>query len=339
MDSWLTLTGFALTFIDLYDKDHVGACSTESQMNKTKTLYEILGASPQASHEEIQAAHLREVQKLQSQAVDLDPDGTERQLKELHAAYQTLSTYTTRKAYDLQLDPPTAPTPLALTPVPANANSDLWSLKADAVVLRADAAALKADAAMLKADALSIRVGGTPRINVPAPAKGARRVAMSVLTILGAVLAIGMVVQVVGFMLIGSSNKISAAEQAKAHERVIIQEYYQRTGVKAGSKAEVERLEAEEQRAGAARNQAEMARREVARDDRNSDNERKRFVEESRQLAEQVSQKLQRDIERAEMAERLEAERQERRLQEEKLQKEYAERRRIEAERRRLGLY
>lgn len=70
-----------------------------------KTLYEILGILPSASHTEIQAAFRRLVQQHATQNSSSD----DIQLKAIHEAYSTLSDYGRRSGYDASLAARAAP--------------------------------------------------------------------------------------------------------------------------------------------------------------------------------------------------------------------------------------
>ena len=310
-------------------------------MNNKKTLYEILEVSPQASQPEIQIAHLRATQKLQSAPGSRTPVEIETEWKVVNMAFQTLSNEKLRKSYDARLNPQVAhvapvaapaPTPTPQTPptalnsltlVSKVENASALSMKAEAASLKADAATMMAQAALMKADAINLHnSGGSTLKVVNSVGKGLR----FVLTMLGSFFVL------VLFLAWCGSGRKQADE--KAHERLIIEQHYQQYGVRPKSKAEAELMEAEHKR-------TENARREVDREAqkvRDQEREHQRFVEDSRRLGQEVSRKVQYEAERAERQERMEAERKAQQEQQEKFRKEEAERRRLADDRRRLGL-
>lgn len=74
-----------------------------------KTLYEILGVSPNATQSDIQAAFLRLTQQDVSQTSGMDPADADIQIKILKEAYSTLSDNGRRAGYDASLAARTAP--------------------------------------------------------------------------------------------------------------------------------------------------------------------------------------------------------------------------------------
>jgi hypothetical protein len=298
-----------------------------------KSFYELLAVEPNAPLAEIQTAHQRETQKIRAENAGLNAEDMELKLKLLNMAFQTPSNPASRKAYDAQLNPPAE-----LTLVPISKEADVMTLKAEAISLRADAASLKAEAALLKADALSRQFATTPQDIVRSAGKGAKSALKSVLTILGGVLAAGMALQVIFYLMVGSGVKRLSDEEEKAQERVMIQQYYQEHGVRPANRAEVELLKAENRRTEIARREAERAEREAERGKKEKESEYRQFVEESRREGREVSESLRRAEEHAARVAREEAEQQKRAAQMEQQQKEENDRRRIAAERRKLGL-
>jgi hypothetical protein len=292
----------------------------EMKSGSKKTLYEILEVSPTASFAEIQDAHLEATRKLQAENTGLSAERRDLELKLVRMAFQTLSNEKTRQAYGSRLNPQTA-----LVVAPTAAGPEVWSLKAEAASLKADAATLMAEAAMLKADAL-LQTPTTPYKIAAAAGKSFR----FVFTALGGIVAFIMVL-VVAFVWGGAGGRLAADEDAKAKEKIMIQEYYQTHGVRPKNKIELELLEAENQRQA-------KAEREAAREkqkEQSKEREYERSVEESRRLGQQVSDRLRADQERAEREARREAERK----AEEQRRKEEAELERIRRERARIGLH
>ena len=124
-----------------------------------------------------------------------------------------------------------------------------------------------------------------------------------------------------------------ASEAAKrAEDQVVIQEYYQTYGVRPASRAEAELLMQENSRIENERRAAEFA-------ERKTQEEARRFAEESQRQGEEVHENLVRAEQQAiyEEAEKQRYLAEERRMQEEAAQE--AERIHIENERQKLGLY
>jgi len=295
-------------------------------MGSKKTLYEVLGVAPSASPAEIKAAYQHATQKLEAENTGLNAASIELELKLVKMAFQTLGNQKSRQAYDSRLNPPAARAVAAPHAVPPPlADADAMSLQAAAASLKADAASLMAEAALLKADAVSLNVDNAPKRIAAAAGRGLK----FVFTVLGGV-GVVIVALLAALFWVGSANRTIVEEEAKARERVIIQEYYQTHGVRPKSKTEVELLEAESQRAAKAEREAMREKQK----EQQKELEYQRFIEDSRRLGEQVSAKLQRDKEQAERQARYEAEK----ARQEQHMKEEAERRRIENERRKLRL-
>lgn len=292
---------------------------------KKKTMYEILEILPDASDSEIQAAHQRLTQKLQAERNYTNREDTDFMLRVVTVAFNTLSIKRTRDAYDARLAalsaPAIAPT---LSLVPTQPAVDSAALKNEAMSLKAEAMSLKAEAVSLRADVMALKIESAyqapPSISVLqkflkflAPVKGA-------LTIIGSLVAIGMVIQVLFLLLVNRQAERVVSEPSKADEKVMLQDYYQQTGVRAGSKIEVDLLEAQRRR-----------EEKDQRDQQEQDRKYQQFVEESRRMGEQVSADLRRAEEQARYAE----EQKKRQLEQEKREQEEAERLRIEQEKER----
>jgi hypothetical protein len=290
-------------------------------MANKKSLYDILGVAPDAPFSEIEAAYNRASRRLDAPAAGLTEDAKALESKVLKMAFQTLSNVKSRQAYDAKLNPGASFTLLSPLGPP-----ETLSLQAAAVSLKADAASLIAEAAVLKADAVSLNIETTPQKLAGLVAKGVR----ALFTALGAIFAIG-VTLLFSLYWVSSASREKAKEDASASERVMIQEYYQQTGVRAKSRTELELLQAQSRRDAKAQYDTDRQKREAERKER----EYERFVEDSRRQAEQVSENLRREKERAEQEERLASEK----VRMELRMKEEAERRRIENERRKLGLH
>jgi curved DNA-binding protein CbpA len=299
-------------------------------MGSKKTLYEVLNVARDASFAQIQAHHTAELQKLHSPDNGLSPEEAITHMKLVNMAFDVLKDTMSRNAYDAKLNQHSS---VALQPM--SPNSQALSLKVDAAALKADAAAIMAQAAMISAQSMALQ-HGTPHATAGLgglAAGGFGRGLKLALTVLGALVAVGLV------MMALTAGKRSAMrpdleEETKTHEKMVIQEYYQRTGVRANSKIEVDLLEAENRR-------KETVLRDEQRTAEKKEREEQRFAEETRRLSERVSQDLQKDKERAERMARDEDERERReqlRMEETKQLKIEAERLRLRNERRKLGL-
>jgi hypothetical protein len=290
------------------------------QMASKKTLYEHLDVAPDASASEVRAAFLRATQKVKDDP-SLTAENRDLQWKVLKMAFETLSHEKTRRAYDFRLNPE-AWTRLAPPPAPPQT----LSMQAAAVSLKADAASLMAEAAVLKADAFSLQVETTPQKLAALVAQGVR----ATFTAFGAIVTVGIALLFGLYWATSATREVAQAED-NARERVMIQEYYQTHGVRPKTKTELELLQAEDRRTAQAERQAAIERNTEERKQR----EYERFVEDSRRQADQISENLRREKERAEREERRAAEKAVMDLR----MKEEAERRRIEFERRKLGLH
>jgi curved DNA-binding protein CbpA len=289
---------------------------------KKKTMYEMLEVSPNASDAEIKTAYLRVIQKLQSELNDENRGKIEFSLKVVNVAFNTLSVPRTREAYDARLaalNPP-ANSGASLSIVPIASAVDPSSLKAEAMSLKAEAVSLRADVMALKVEA-----------NYPAPAESVLEKSSSMLSpfkkafaIVGTLVAIGMVIQLIFMLMVNRSAVQVVGGNAKAEEKVMLQDYYQQTGVRVGSKAEMDLLEAANRRD----EKAERESKEQERAKQEEVRKYERFVEESRREGERVSENLRIAEERA----RYEEERSLRIQEEEKRRKEDEEYQRIERE-------
>jgi hypothetical protein len=296
---------------------------------KKKSMYEILEISQNASDSEIQAAHQRLSQKLQSERNDTNREDIDFKLRVVNVAFDTLSIKRTRDAYDARLAALNAPDNAAasLSLVPVTPKSETPLLKAEAMSLKAEAMSLKAEAVSLRADVLSLKVDSGYQSPADSVLEKSARVLSPIkkaFTIVGTLIAIGMVVQLLFLLLVNRQAGQVVGEAAKAEEKVMLQEYYQRTGVRVGSKAEMDLLEAANRR----QEQEQRALNEQERAKQEQERKYQQFVDESRREGERISENLRRDEERA----RIEEERNRRQIEEEKRRQEEEENLRIERE-------
>ena len=294
-------------------------------------MYEILEVSPNASYSEIKAAYQRLNEKLHSERSEQNGDDIDFRLKVVNFAFHTLSVPLSRDAYDAQLAP-LKPSENIVAPgnvIALKPNIDAIYLRSDAASLRADAASLRADALLLRADALMLKTSNSTveqnEDSIFAKIKSSFSSLTSplkkILLIFGTLMAMWMVLQVVFLLFASRQSNLAAAETSKAEEKIYIQEYYQQTGIRVGSKAEADLIEAEKRRK---ENDQRSAERELKKQEEDS----RRFAEESRRIGERVSENLRQDEARA----RQEEERRQDKLEQEKRREEMAEINRIERE-------
>lgn len=292
-------------------------------MNRKKTLYEILEISPNAPLEEIQAAHQRLSQKLQSLESQLDREDFEFKQKLANLALATLSDPGARAEYDESIAAQGAPASAA-------AHRNALALRADpeTITRRAEAMALRADALALRADALSIRTDASPlRVGDGEPSMLARVLESlkspfkRVVVAIGTLAATAMIIQVAFlFFAVRKSEQISA-DAARAEEQMILQEYYQKHGVRPKTAAEAKLLEEEHRR-------SERELRLAENEKQRAEEENRRFHESFKRTAEQVSA----DLRYAEENARREEELRKVRLEEERRAREAEERERAQQE-------
>ena len=295
---------------------------------KKKTLYEILAVAADASDTEIQAGYEIVAAKLQSQKDRISADDFDFKLKVVNLAYKTLSTPSSRDAYDAKLAATAAP---AFAPAPALALVPLQP-DAEALTLRAEAMALRADAMTLRADAMVLRTGKAPASFQESRSFTADSepnfsrfapVIRKVLMVLGTLFAIAIVAQLITLMSSGRRADVAAAAAAKASEQAQLQEYFQTHGVRPANKAELDLLEAENRRKASESSTAERLKAKAEQDAR-------RFEEESRRRGEQVAADLRTAELQARDQARREDERREWQQKEDDRMKEQMERVRIE---------
>lgn len=299
-------------------------------MTKKKSLYEILEVANDATYPEIRASFERLLQSLACRQSALNRENYNTQLRLLKVAQNTLSTPTSRDAYDAHLllcHEAAKPQSLALTAT-APADPGTAALRAEALLMRADAMALRADAMGLKADLISGQperhVGIGERPAVSSALKSLRAVLMT----LGTLVALSMVVKLVFLFSMNRQPEAAASARNPNEDKVFLQDYYQTWGVRPASRAEAELMDAERRK----NESATRAQHQMDDAQRRAEQAEHRFEEESRRRGDQVSAELQYAQERAQRAAQLEDER----IEEEKRRKAEAERDHVEAERARF---
>jgi len=294
---------------------------------KKKTLYEILAVSSKASYPDIQAAYQSMLGQLEVEKDRLGRDDYAFKLKVLSVAFNTLSTPATRDAYDARLTTLDAP-----APVGASRNAVVLQPDATAISLRAEAMSLRAEAMSLRADALSMKADAAPFTHE----SDAQSVASSIFSnvapalrkaavIVGAVLAVGMVIQVAFLLMANRRGDGDSGGVSKASEKAAIQEYYQTHGVRPGSKIEADLLEVENRR-------KENEQRTTEREKQRTKDDSERFEVESRRKGEQAAEAVRLAEEQAREQGRREDERKKAQQEEDRRVKDEATRIRLEKE-------
>lgn len=290
---------------------------------KKKSMYEILEVSPTASYAEIKASHRRLSLALMSGSMGLSREDCNYNLNLLDVALHTLAVPVLRDSYDAQIASTTAPGNL-IVPV-----------KTNIVPLGDEAKALKVVVAIED----NYRLAATRMNSHQFPIKEFSSTVTASTSALKKILRLIIGLAILGFVLKVGQMALSfrqagrpSMEVAKAEEKLIIQEYYKKHGVRPASRAEAELLETEYRR-------KENERREAAFAEKRKEEEYHRFVEESRYEGDQIHENLV----RAEERERYEEMQQQRYLAEQTRRQEEAvkeeEDMRIANERRKLGLY
>ena len=252
-----------------------------------KTLYEWLQLTSSASAEAIQTAHARLLAETQAQRHAHNAADTDLQIQTLNVAFTTLSSPSSRLAYDDKL---------------AQENRDRLAAAAHAhPAHRAPSVreAPQAEGHPFEAATLSRRANrnlGGPADDAPGPVwlgllSAAKSSVTKSLAVIGLLALFGTVLQMVYFRSQMANAPISEA-RTSAEEKAVLQEYFQTHGVRPASRADMDVLELERRR-------KDQAERELANKTRLKDLEQKRFEEESRRLADEASANLRRSEEEA----------------------------------------
>ena len=292
-------------------------------MTKKKTFYEILAVSPKAGYQEIHETYEGLVGKLKSQKEYFKPDEYDFRLKIMNLAFSTLANPASRYAYDVELAARASPAPVYPGALALQTDADVVSLRAEAMSLRADAMSLRADALSIKSDVANYAGKGSYQQAGEAVLSSAVPAFRKFIMLVGGLLAGWMVLQVIFLLMSNRRANIDSAAAAKANEKVIIQEYFQTHGVRPGSKAEVELLEAENRRK---ENETRLAESAKSRSEEDS----RRFEQDARQRASEVSAELRYSENQARDQTKREDEQKKWQLDEQKRLKEETERLRVE---------
>ncbi|HSM98596.1 MAG TPA: hypothetical protein VLS47_06230 [Gallionella sp.] len=258
--------------------------------DKKQTMYEMLGISQTATLPEIKAAHHRLTRALVSSGSGLAQEEVNHKLQVLDLALNTLSVQWSRDAYDAQL--------AALNPSANIASPALNVMKVP-------------QGAVFNPLQVAVAIEDTRRLAVSSKAGHPVPLAVMSATVSSSVSALRAIFRVFGGLLvlgivIFTSMRIAESRgeapypemRAMAEEKVIIQDYYHKYGVRPASRAEAEALELENRRQANAQHIAELQRKKQEED-------YARFVEQSRRDGEQITN----DLQRAEESARYEEER------------------------------
>lgn len=289
-----------------------------------KTLYQELGIPATASTSEIEAGFQRALAALEAVESGMSRDDYDFQRTLLLFARDTLSNPVSRMGYDEKLMARRAP---AASPTRGSSMSQAVVPASGDLASRADALAMRAEAMALRADAMAIRacaedgLGGFRTSSFPS--SGGRSsplrtlfVGMTVLSILAIMLQL--------YSVLSSRAARAQAEKlavavAKAEEKLVIQDYYQKYGERPASADEARRLDRERQQREADARQAERERQRTER-------AMLQQQEADRRYADRISF----DLRRAEEAARREAAQEEKRARDEAQRQQREERMRTE---------
>lgn len=292
-----------------------------------QTAYDTLALRPNATQPEIEDNYNSLIARLKTQRSLFNPGDYALKLQTIQAAFDALATPDARAAYDSQLARRTSLAVPAATALSADDATSL-ALRAEAVALRAEAVALRADAlsAQSQHDMFARRssASAVPYGNARAALSLPQRLAM----LLGAAVAIWMVVQVAYLLMTDRKTPTEAGVPASTREKVMVQEYYQTHGVRPGNATEAELLEVANRRRDIEAREARAAERDKVR----TTEEERRFEETARRRADQVSAELSRSENMARDQARRDDEQKERQIERQKQAREDAERLRIDRE-------
>lgn len=233
------------------------------------SLYEILGVTPSATTEQIKAAHRRQSLQVMSGQLGLSREACDARLQALDAALATLSDPEARANYDREQG--IAPATITWSIAPVEPREERALRIADAVAdIHRQQLAVSAPP-KLDFGEVSHSLGATGRA-----LKTIMRIAILVLVLM-AVIRMGQ--NVLAHRKPGGPMAPPPDIAARAEEKLRVQEYFKRTGVRVANAAEARALDDE-------RHRAETAAREAAFNERRQREASERFFEESRAMAE-----------------------------------------------------
>ena len=260
-------------------------------MKDNRTLYELLGVRPQATATEVRIGYGLELDALEAQRATLSPQDFNDRMQLLRVAFTTLNDPISRAGYDADLNAAARAAAAAsyggaLTTTPSASAS---GARADALGLRADALALRADALMARADIDPSSYRNDGLFSDWSPAL--RRLVSSAVLLL---VVMGIVTGISRCTTRSAREQMELreAQERRASEQAMLQDYYQTHGVRPANRAEMELMEAERRR-------RENAERQAATDNRRAEEEQRRWEEESHRRGEEASRNVQAAMEAA----------------------------------------
>jgi len=272
-------------------------------MGKKKTLYQVLEIAAGASVQEVVEAHGKMLEKLHEAQGHLSREDFEYQRNMLGVARDTLSDPLLRRDYDEKL--------MARLGAQSSAGGSSSRALAPSAELsqRAETLALRADALALRADALAIRTdtygSAAPQSAFERLVSGLGRPLKRIAIVLGTLAALAVIAQSLWFYFGVRKVRNVVESAAQAEERMVVEEYYRRHGVRPANATEARLLEMEHQRK---QDEAEAAEREARLAEENA----RRFEEDARRAGERVSSNLRYAEEAARREEEAERRQQER---------------------------
>lgn len=253
--------------------------------NKKQTMYEILGVSQTAALEEIKAAHRARARDLVSGKTGLPADEIKFRLQTLDLALHTLSSQWSRDAYDAELAAPPPHAALA-TRAPCAVTAPSKNPSYNPIVV----ATALADAQ--KNGALAVKDTRVP-LNAMSAASSSISALKVILRVIGLIFALIIVFRISSGMFRATHySEMYAREKAKAEDMLVIQDYYQKHGMRPANRSEAEKLDLDNKRKTEEQQRAEGEKKR-------QEEEYRRFVESSRYQGEQIHAALQAADERA----------------------------------------
>lgn len=247
-----------------------------------KTMYEILDVPSAATLAEIRAAHRRLSLQIMTDNSDRSREQREFELKLLDIALDTLSDPASRDAYDAKLTLETAPGSMTLTGT-ALISAGMTEEKAQQL-----AAAIVDDYKSSQAGIIERQIDFQA---VSSTVGASARALHKILRVVAGLIVLGFVLKMGQLALAARRPALPPEAVARAEEKLIIQQYYKKHGVRPASRAEAELLEQQHRREENALRQAEFEKEREA-------SELRRFEEESRQIGDRVHEEYARAEER-----------------------------------------
>jgi hypothetical protein len=241
-----------------------------------QTLYEILGVSPTATVDEIKAAHHARTRALVSGTTGLSREEIEFNLRLLDMALKTLSVPSSREIYDTELGARAPSRTLPVVVAGAPTRSGTYNAVAVAEALHESYQATRAGSETTRSLAIFAESAAT-----------SASVLKKIFRVLLGLFGVFIVFKISAGMYLATHPPVEyPKEKARAEDMVIVQDYYQKHGVRLASRAEVEMVETEAHR------QENEANRAAAEQQRAQERE-ERFSEAARDEGNRISSNLQ----------------------------------------------